>query len=165
MKLWEISKLMNTNNLFKVDDDNMADTETGEVFNKEYLDQLPMKQEEKTKNVGLVIKNYTNNVDEITKEIERLSKMRSTYKNRIESLKSYILAFGCPVNDVAVTIKFNKGRDSIVVNDDADLSKWSPELVSCVYKPNKKQLLAAYKEGEELPAGVSVTKKPFVSVR
>ena len=42
MKLWEISKLMNTDRLFKVSDNESVDTETGEVFDKEYLDNLPM---------------------------------------------------------------------------------------------------------------------------
>ena len=65
MKLWEISKLMNTDRLFKVSDDASVDTETGEVFDKEYLDNLPMEQEEKSRNVGLVIKNMSNDMEQI----------------------------------------------------------------------------------------------------
>ena len=36
MKLWEISKLMNADRLFKVSDNESVDTETGEGFDKEY---------------------------------------------------------------------------------------------------------------------------------
>ena len=97
MKLWEISKLMNTDRLFKVSDDASVDTETGEVFDKEYLDNLPMEQEEKSRNVGLVIKNMSNDMEQIDKEIKRLTAMKKSTQSKIESLKSYILAFGCPV--------------------------------------------------------------------
>ena len=115
MKLWEISKLMNTDRLFKVSDDASVDTETGEVFDKAYLDNLPMEQEEKSRNVGLVIKNMSNDMEQIDREIKRLTAMKKSTQSKIESLKSYIRAFGCPVKDVAVTIRFSKGRESVEV--------------------------------------------------
>lgn len=46
MKLYEISKLMEPDALFKTPD-GYVDGDTGEVFNQEYIDSLPMKQEEK----------------------------------------------------------------------------------------------------------------------
>lgn len=161
MKLWEISKLMNTDRLFKVSDNESVDTETGEVFNKEYLDNLPMEQEEKSRNVGLVIKNMSNDMEQIDKEIKRLTAMKKSTQAKIESLKSYVLTYGCPVKDVAVTIRFSKGRESVEVEKGVDL----PEpFRSYTWTPNKKAIGEALKEGQEI-TGCRLVRKPSVSVK
>jgi hypothetical protein len=161
MKLWEISKLMNTDRLFKVSDDASVDTETGEVFDKEYLDNLPMEQEEKSRNVGLVIKNMSNDMEQIDKEIKRLTAMKKFTQSKIESLKSYILAFGCPVKDVAVTIRFSKGRESVEVEKGVDLPE---SFRKYTWTPNKTAIGEALKEGQEI-AGCRLVRKPSVSVK
>lgn len=161
MKLWEISKLMNTDRLFKVSDEESVDTETGEVFNKEYLDNLPMEQEEKSRNVGLVIKNMSNDIDLIDKEIKRLTAMKKSTQSKIESLKSYILTYGCPVKDVAVTIRFSKGRESVEVEKGVDLPE---SFRKYTWTPNKTAIGEALKEGQEI-AGCRLVRKPSVSVK
>ena len=161
MKLWEISKLMNTDRLFKVSDDASVDTETGEVFDKEYLDNLPMEQEEKSRNVGLVIKNMSNDMEQIDKEIKRLTAMKKSTQSKIESLKSYILAFGCPVKDVAVTIRFSKGRESVEIEKGVDLPE---SFRKYTWTPNKTAIGEALKEGQEI-AGCRLVRKPSVSVK
>ena len=161
MKLWEISKLMNTDRLFKVSDNESVDTETGEVFDKEYLDNLPMEQEEKSRNVGLVIKNMSNDIDQIDKEIKRLTAMKKSTQSRIESLKSYVLTYGCPVKDVAVTIRFSKGRESVEVEKGVDLPE---SFRSYTWTPNKKAIGEALKEGQEIE-GCRLVRKPSVSVK
>lgn len=161
MKLWEISKLMNTDRLFKVSDDASVDTETGEVFDKEYLDNLPMEQEEKSRNVGLVIKNMSNDMEQIDKEIKRLTAMKKSTQSKIESLKSYILTYGCPVKDVAVTIRFSKGRESVEVEKSVDLPE---SFRKYTWTPNKTAIGEALKEGQEI-AGCRLVRKPSVSVK
>ena len=161
MKLWEISKLMNTDRLFKVSDNESVDTETGEVFDKEYLDNLPMEQEEKSRNVELVIKNMSNDVEQIDREIKRLTAMKKSTQSKIESLKSYILAFGCPVKDVAVTIRFSKGRESVEVEKGVDLPE---SFRKYTWTPNKAAIGEALKEGQEI-AGCRLVRKPSVSVK
>lgn len=161
MKLWEISKLMNTDRLFNVSDNESVDTETGEVFNKEYLDNLPMEQEEKSRNVGLVIKNMSNDIDQIDKEIKRLTAMKKSTQSKIESLKSYVLTYGCPVKDVAVTIRFSKGRESVEVEKGADLPE---SFRSYTWTPNKKAIGEALKDGQEIE-GCRLVRKPSVSVK
>lgn len=161
MKLWEISKLMNTDRLFKVSDDASVDTETGEVFDKEYLENLPMEQEEKSRNVGLVIKNMSNDIDLIDKEIKRLTAMKKSTQSKIESLKSYILTYGCPVKDVAVTIRFSKGRESVEVEKGVDLPE---SFRKYTWTPNKTAIGEALKEGQEI-AGCRLVRKPSVSVK
>lgn len=161
MKLWEISKLMNTDRLFKVSDDASVDTETGEVFDKEYLDNLPMEQEEKSRNVGLVIKNMSNDMEQIDKEIKRLTAMKKSTQSKIESLKSYILAFGCPVKDVAVTIRFSKGRESVEVEKGVDLPE---SFRKYTWTPNKTEIAKALKAGQEIE-GCRLVRKPSVSVK
>lgn len=161
MKLWEISKLMNTDRLFKVSDDASVDTETGEVFDKEYLDNLPMEQEEKSRNVGLVIKNMSNDMEQIDKEIKRLTAMKKSTQSKIESLKSYILTYGCPVKDVAVTIRFSKGRESVEVEKGVDLPA---PFRRCTWTPNKTEITKALKAGQEIE-GCRLVRKPSVSVK
>ena len=161
MKLWEISKLMNTDRLFKVSDDASVDTETGEVFDKEYLDNLPMEQEEKSRNVGLVVKNMSNDVEQIDREIKRLTAMKKSTQSKIESLKSYILTYGCPVKDVAVTIRFSKGRESVEVEKGVDLPA---PFRKYTWTPNKTAIGEALKEGQEI-AGCRLVRKPSVSVK
>ena len=161
MKLWEISKLMNTDRLFKVSDDASVDTETGEVLFVEYLDNLPMEQEEKSRNVGLVIKNMSNDIEQIDKEIKRLTAMKKSTQSKIESLKSYILTYGCPVKDVAVTIRFSKGRESVEVEKGVDLPE---SFRKYTWTPNKTAIGEALKEGQEI-AGCRLVRKPSVSVK
>lgn len=161
MKLWEISELMNTGRLFKVSDDASVDTETGEVFDKEYLDNLPMEQEEKSRNVGLVIKNMSNDIEQIDKEIKRLTAMKKSTQSKIESLKSYVLTYGCPVKDVAVTIRFSKGRESVEVEKGVDLPE---SFRKYTWTPNKTAIGEALKEGQEI-AGCRLVRKPSVSVK
>lgn len=161
MKLWEISKLMNTDRLFKVSDDASVDTETGEVFDKEYLDNLPMEQEEKSRNVGLVIKNMSNDMEQIDKEIKRLTAMKKSTQSKIESLKSYILTYGCPVKDVAVTIRFSKGRESVEVEKGVDLPA---PFRKYTWTPNKTEIAKALKAGQEIE-GCRLVRNPSVSVK
>lgn len=152
---------MNADRLFKVSDDESVDTETGEVFNKEYLDNLPMEQEEKSRNVGLVIKNMSNDIDLIDKEIKRLTAMKKSTQSKIESLKSYVLTYGCPVKDVAVTIRFSKGRESVEVEKGVDLPA---PFRKYTWTPNKTEITKALKAGQEIE-GCRLVRKPSVSVR
>lgn len=161
MKLWEISKLMNEDKLFKVSDEQSVDMETGEVFDKEYLDNLPMEREEKSKNVGLVVKGYEANINEIDAELKRLTALKRHYNSRIQSLKSYVLAYGVPVNDVAVQIKFSKGRESVQVEDGVDIPN---DFKTWKWTPNKTAIGKALKAGEEIP-GCSLVRKPSVTIK
>lgn len=166
MKLWEINKLMNPDKIFAHVEDKLVDEETGEVFDKEYIDSLPMAQEEKTKNIGLLIKDINGEVGEIEKEIDRLTRMKRTRENRIKSLKSYVLEFGCPVNDVAVTIRFNKGRESLFLEDDVDVKAYGEGYYkeTTIVKPDTKAITAAIKGGKEFK-GARLIRKPFVVVK
>lgn len=161
MKLWEISNLMTSDKLFRADDETSVDIETGEVFQKEYLDNLPMELEEKTKNIGLVIKSYEADKAQIEAEIARLQKMKKSCESKVESLKSYILAYGCPVKDIAVTIKFNAGRESVEIGADVEV----PEKYRAYkWTADKKAIKDALKAGEEI-AGCRLVKKPSVTVK
>lgn len=163
MKLYEISKMMQPDALFKTPE-GFLDMETGEVFNQEYVDSLPMKQEEKTKNVALVIKDMEGEVTEIDKEIMRLLQMKKTRENRIKSLKNYILHFGCPVKDIAVTVRFNKGRESLRIDDEVDVRSFGNAFYKTTYKADTKAIMAAIKEGKSF-RGVSVVRNPFVVIK
>lgn len=161
MKLWEISELMTEGKLFKLTDNESVDLETGEVFDKEYLDSLPMKQEEKTKNVGLFVKDTMADIEKVNTEIARLTKMKKRLENRVNSLKSYILQYGCPVKDVAVEIKFNKGRESVEIEKGVDLPE---EYRKVSWTPNKTEIGKALKDGVEIP-GCKLIRKPTVTVK
>ena len=161
MELWKISKLMNTDKLFKVSDSESVDTETGEVFDKDYLDNLPMEQTEKSKNIGLVIKNYMNDIERIDSEIKRLESMKASCKSKAESLKSYLLAYGTPVKDVSVTIRFNKGRESVEVEKGVDIPE---QFRKYTWTANKTEIGKALKDGDVIP-GCKLVRKPSVTVK
>lgn len=161
MELWKISKLMNTDKLFKVSDSESVDTETGEVFDKEYLDNLPMAQVEKSKNIGLVIKNYKADIVQIKSEIKRLQALQKSCESKIENLEHYILTYGVPVKDVAVTIRFNKGCESVEVEKGVDIPE---EFRNYSWKPNKTALKQAIRGGQVIE-GCKLVKKPSVTVK
>lgn len=106
----------------------------------------------------------TGEVDEIDKEIIRLLKMKKTRENRIKSLKNYILRFGCAVNDVAVTVRFNKGRESLHIDDEVDVRSFGDAYYKTTYKADSKAIMAAIKEGKSF-RGVSVVRNPFVVIK
>lgn len=161
LKLWEISELMTGDKLFRVNDNESVDIETGEVFNQEYLDNLPMEQKEKSKNIGLVIKSYADEVDNISKEIKRLEALKKTRQNRVNNLKHYLLQYGCSVDDVSVTVKFSKGRESVEVDNDVEIPD---EFKTFSWKPNKTEIGKALKAGKVID-GCRLIRKPTVSVK
>lgn len=161
MKLWEINNLMTADKLFKISDTESADIETGEVFQQEYLDQLPMELEEKSKNIGLVIKDIENDKAQIEAEIKRLQDMKKSCERRINSLKSYVMTYGCPVKDIAVTIRFNKGRESVEVEKGIDLPE---RFRKYTWEANKAEIKKALDEGEAIE-GCKIIRKPSVTVK
>ena len=163
MKLYEISKLMKPDALFKTPD-GYVDGDTGEVYNQEYNDSLQMEHAEKTKKKTQVIKDMAGEFNEIDKEIVRLLQMKKTRENRIKSLKNYILHFGCAVNDVAVTVRFNIVRESLRIDDEVDVRSFGDAFYKTTYKADAKAIMAAIKEGKSF-RGVSVVRNPFVVIK
>ena len=161
MKLWEINNLMTADKLFKISDTESADIETGEVFQQEYLDQLPMELEEKSKNIGLVIKDIENDKAQIEAEIRRLQDMKKSCERKINSLKSYVMTYGCPVKDIAVTIRFNKGRESVEIEKGIDLPE---RFRKYTWEANKTEIKKALDEGETIE-GCKIIRKPSVTVK
>lgn len=161
MTLYEINELMRSDKLFKVDESTSVDKETGEVFDQSYLDNLPMEQYEKSKNIGLAIKEYMADIEKIKKESARLYELKKMYENRISSLKSYVMKYGVPVNEVEVTIKFSKGRESVEVDKGIELPE---EYRKYTWTANKAELSRALKDGKEI-AGVRLVRNPSITVK
>lgn len=160
VKLWEISNLMTSDKLFKIDDE-LVNTETGEILQKEYLDQLPMKLEEKTKNIGLVVKNYKADAEQISAEIKRLQGLKKSCERKISSLQQYILMYGCPVEDIAVTVRFNAEREAVKVEDGVELPE---EYRAYKWTPDKAAIKEALKNGAKI-AGCSIVKRASVTIK
>ena len=137
----------------------LVDQETGEISDLEALEALEMMFTEKVQNVALWVLDLNDDIDNLDKEISRLTDMKKKTENRIKSLKNLLLAVtgGQKVKTDLVSVSFRKtvavkiDDDSAVISwaekngRDSDLLKYSNPTVS---KTELKKLL---KSGVEVP--------------
>lgn len=137
----------------------LVDQETGEISDLEALEALEMMFTEKVQNVALWVLDLNDDIDNLDKEISRLTDMKKKTENRIKSLKNLLLAVtgGQKVKTDLVSVSFRKTEavkiddDSAVISwaekngRDSDLLKYSNPTVS---KTELKKLL---KSGVEVP--------------
>lgn len=88
MQLYKIARSIQK--CFKIPTGEYVDTDTGEVFDEEYLNGLRIAKTRKVENIACWIKNLQAEAEAYKKEEEAFRTRRKQAENRIESLKRYL---------------------------------------------------------------------------
>ena len=123
--------------------------------------------QEKSSNYALVIHDYTSRIDAIDAQIERLEKLKSSYKSKSEVLKSNIknamLHFGIDkIEHDLVKLSFRKSESVEVENQDLIPKEFIKEKIS--YSPDKTAIKEAIENGMEVP-GAEIVENQSLYVR
>lgn len=139
----------------------LQEEDIGEEAIADTLEAIEGEIELKAENIGLLVENWESDIAVLTEYKKKLEAKIATKKNRIESLKDYlrenmevtgIKKIQCPL----FAINCVSGRDMVSIDDQDQLPD---EFVSVqvVTKPDKKKILEALKQGDDV-SGASLTR-------
>ena len=153
-------------NLFQIDEEIMnccIDTETGEVINEEYLNQLGMERDAKIENIACWIKNLLADAEALKAQKQAFADRQKSAENKAESLKKYLSEYlgGQKFSTDKVAISFRKTSAVNVI----DMTKIPEEFLK--YKdpePDKTAIKNAIKAGAVV-AGAEVVEGQSISIK
>ena len=153
-------------NLFQIDEEIMnccIDTETGEVVNAEYLEQLQMDRDIKIENIACWIKNLQADAEALKARKQAFADRQKAAENKAESLKKYLSEYlgGQKFSTDKVAISFRKTSAVNVI----DMTKIPEEFLK--YKdpePDKTAIKNAIKAGAVV-AGAEVVEGQSISIK
>ena len=146
-KLYELTEMyQNISNLIEED----ADNETLEKALDEITDNIQMKAE----NMAKLIKSIEGNINALKDEEKRLQAKRKALENKVVSIKRYLeeqlKAMGLKkVQGNLFTVSIQKNPQSVnILNEDLIPEQFKKVVTTT--KIDRKELLAALKEGQEI---------------
>ena len=100
-------------------DDEVVDTETGEILDIEYLENLQMEREKKIRNVLCWIKNLNAEADAIKAEEKKLAARRKADENKANNLKTWMQGYlnGEKVNIPEVAVSYRTTKNKVEIDD------------------------------------------------
>ena len=153
-------------NLFQIDEEIMnccIDTETGEVVNAEYLEQLQMDRDIKIENIACWIKNLQADAEALKAQKQAFADRQKAAENKVESLKKYLSEYlgGQKFSTDKVAISFRKTSAVNVI----DMTKIPEEFLK--YKdpePDKTAIKKAINDGKKI-AGAEIVEGQSISIK
>lgn len=157
MTLFEINKAIM--NCIKIDENVVIDTETGEVFDEDYLNNLQISRDEKRENIAKWIKNLDSDIEQLTKQKQHFDNRIKSAKNKQEWLKNYLAADlngdKWESKDKAVSVTWRKS-EVVYIPDETDIpKKW---FIKQDPKLDKAGIKKAIKSGTKVRGASIVTK-------
>lgn len=146
-KLYELTEMyQNISNLIEED----ADNETLEKALDEITDNIQMKAE----NMAKLIKSIEGNINALKDEEKRLQAKRKALENKVVSIKRYLeeqlKVMGLSkVQGNLFTVSIQKNPQSVNILNEDLIPEQFKEVVTTT-KIDRKELLAALKEGQEI---------------
>lgn len=127
MKLYEINSEL----------ENLIDTETGEIADVAFFEQLSMERTAKIEGIALFIKNLDSDVTALKAEETALSERRRVAENTAARLRSFLtsmLTDGEKFETPRVKLSWRKSKSVRVLIPDSDFIEWAkavnPSLLS-----------------------------------
>lgn len=153
-KLYEINsdieKLLDEDGIIKVDDENVVDVETGEVFSlTERLDALAIEKEEKIESVAIYLDDLNVKTAQIDEKIKYLQGIKKSVTGQVERLHGYLLYAtdnkGLETKNISVKVK----KSERVVIDDETIVPEEFIKTKIETSPDKTAIKKAIKDGAE----------------
>lgn len=171
MKLYEIRS--DIENCVRVDEESedLVNTETGEVFDKEAFEKLQGEFNDKVLDLAKWIKNLDAERQAVYNEKQKLEKRKKTLDNKIESIRSYIdfCTLNIPKEKLPkdATTVITRSKSSSVEVDLDELMKFDncdDYLTYAPPKPDKAEIKKAIKSGQTIP-GCSIVEKQNLQIK
>lgn len=145
MQLYKIVKSIQK--VFETPTGDVIDGETGEVFNKKYLDNLRIAKNRKIENIACWIKNLQAEIEAYKKEEENFRIRRKQAENRIENLKWYLTEWipGEKIETPRVKISWRKSEVVNILDENLIPSGYKSQKITEVI--DKKEIKRAIKSG------------------
>lgn len=145
MQLYKIVKSIQK--VFETPTGDVIDSETGEVFNKKYLDNLRIAKNRKIENIACWIKNLQAEIEAYKKEEESFRLRRKQAENRIENLKWYLTEWipGEKIKTPRVKISWRKSEVVNILDENLIPSGYKSQKITEVI--DKKEIKRAIKSG------------------
>lgn len=161
MQLYKIARSIQK--CFKIPTGEYVDTDTGEVFDEEYLNGLRIAKTRKIENIACWIKNLQAEADAYKKEEEAFRIRRKQAESRIESLKRYLTNWvsGEKIETDRCRVTWRKSV-SVEIQDESQVPEaYKKEKV--VMSIDKVAIKKALTGGEEI-AGASLLEKQNIQI-
>lgn len=138
------------------------DMETGEIIDKQRLDELNLDKERKLENVALWVKNLNSDIEDYKAEKQIFEKKIKATNDKIEWLKNYLTNSlnGSKFKTARVSVSY-RNSERVVVEDATQLPA---TFISFEPKIDKRSLKEALKNGEEL-AGAHLEQCSNIQIR
>ena len=151
-------------NLYEINSALLAcvDEETGEILDSEAFAQLLKAKDEKIENCALWIKDINGDIEKVSKEIERLSAIKSALTNKAKNIREYVsMALGGEkYKTERISIYFTH-PESVEITDEATIPD---EYIKVIKEPMKTAIKEAIKAGKTVP-GAALTKGTSMVIR
>lgn len=161
MQLYKIARSIQK--CFKIPTGEYIDTDTGEVFDEEYLNGLRIAKTRKVENIACWIKNLQAEVEAYKKEEEAFRIRRKQAESRIESLKRYLTNWvsGEKIETDRCKVTWRKSV-SVEIQDESRVPEdYKKEKV--IMNLDKVSIKKALTGGEDVP-GASLLEKQNVQI-
>lgn len=145
MQLYKIVKSIQK--VFETPTGDVIDGETGEVFNKKYLDDLRIAKNRKIENIACWIKNLQAEIEAYKKEEENFRIRRKQAEKRIENLKWYLTEWipGEKIETPRAKISWRKSEVVNILDENLIPSGYKSQKITEVI--DKKEIKRAIKSG------------------
>ncbi|MBR5635568.1 MAG: siphovirus Gp157 family protein [Pseudobutyrivibrio sp.] len=156
-RLFEIG--LELDKLFPVSDEEVVDTETGELLDISYLGQLQMEREQIITYLLQEVKNLEADAEAYKKQKDHFAKRQKVAENRKEALKNYIASClngsAFEAADKSVKATFRKSESVVIISLDDIRDEYKTREIT--YKPDKKAIKEAILRGYEVKGAELVT--------
>lgn len=156
-RLFEIG--LELDKLFPVSDEEVVDTETGELLDISYLGELQMEREQIITYLLQEVKNLEADAEAYKKQKDHFAKRQKVAENRKEALKNYVASClngdAFEAADKSVKATFRKSESVVIISLDDIRDEYKTREIT--YKPDKKAIKEAILRGYEVKGAELVT--------
>lgn len=162
MQLYKIVKSIQK--VFETPTGDVIDGETGEVFNKKYLDDLRIAKNRKIENIACWIKNLQAEIEAYKKEEENFRVRRKQAENRIENLKWYLTNWipGEKIETPRAKISWRKSEVVNILDENLIPSGYKSQKITEII--DKKEIKRAMRSGVVV-AGADIQVKENIQIK
>lgn len=162
MQLYKIVKSIQK--VFETPTGDVIDGETGEVFNKKYLDNLRIAKNRKIENIACWIKNLQAEIEAYKKEEENFRIRRKQAENRIENLKWYLTNWipGEKIETPRAKISWRKSEVVNILDENLIPSGYKSQKITEII--DKKEIKRAMRSGVVV-AGADIQVKENIQIK
>ena len=165
MKLYEINEQLER--LLMLESGNIVDSETGELFSQEALDELRMERDKKIENCILFVKNMTAEAKMLKEEIDAMTARMKSCKAKAERTAEYVqnILAGDKFKTTRCEVSYIRSK-VVEIADNVNVRDLDDRFLRTKYtiEADKVALKEALLSGEEI-TGIQLVEKQNMKIK